>query len=193
MIRMEQPSFCFNSCDVGEPHYKMWRTIVGPEGVTPAQLVGEIVAANLRALQSTGSSLRNIIINTHGFDGGLWIGGVWDWDHKNRKAMHKDDLATFAVLKPQNVGTIWIVSCEIAESEKGQSFCQALANIAGTQVVASDTSQEVTNWQGVQLFLAFRWNIDDFEGTVYSFTPAGGMRKGIDPEKDIWTVQESRW
>jgi hypothetical protein len=193
MIRMEQPSFCFNSCDVGEPHYKMWRTIVGPEGMTPAQLVGEIVAANLRALQSTGSSLRNIIINTHGFDGGLWIGGVWDWDHKNRKAMHKDDLATFAVLKPQNVGTIWIVSCEIAESEKGQSFCQTLANIAGTQVVASDTSQEVTNWQGVQLFLAFRWNIDDFEGTVYSFTPVGGMRKGIDPEKDIWTVQESRW
>jgi transposase-like protein len=39
----------------------------------------------------------------------------------------------------------------------------------------------------------FRWSIDDYEGTVYSFSPGAGMRKGIDPEKDVWTVQEPRW
>ena len=32
--------------------------------------------------------------------------------------------------------------------------------------------------------------IDDFEGTVYSFTPTGVMRKGIDPERDVWTTKE---
>jgi hypothetical protein len=142
MIRMENPSFCFNSCDVGYPHYRMWRTVVGPVAITPSQLVGEIVTANLAAL---------------------------------------------------NVGTIWIVSCDAASSEKGQSYCQTLANVAGTQVIASDSPQEVTNWQGAQLVMAWTGdNIDDFEGTVYSFTPARGMLKGIDPEKDVWTVQEPR-
>jgi len=165
----------------------MWRTIVGPEGMTPSQLVGEIVTTNLTALKSTGSSLRNIIINTHGFAGGLRIGGL------TKAAMYKEDLGVFGMLKPFNVGTIWLVGCHSAKSETGQSFCQTLANIAGTQVIASDADQVVSNWQGVQLFLAFRWNIDDFEGTVYSFTPAGGMTKGIDPEEFVWTVQESRW
>jgi len=194
MIRMEGPSFCFNSYDIGLPHYRMWKSIVGPDAMTPSQLAMEIFSANLWSLQTFKSSFQNIILNTHGFDGGLWIGGIWDWDHKYRKAMHTNDLAVFGMLKPYNVGTIWIVSCEIAESEKGQSFCQALANVAGTQVIGSDSSQEVTTWQGMELASVWFYNyIDDFEGTVYSFTPAGGMRKGIDPEKDVWTVKESRW
>ena len=193
MIRMEQPSFCFNSCDVGEPHYKMWRTIVGPDAMTPSQLVGEILAANNVAIQVFRKSLQNIILNSHGFHGGLHIGGMEKFDGIKRKSMLKDDLAAFSILKPFNIGTIWIVSCEIANEEDGQIFCQTLANIAGTQVIASDSSQVVTTWQGVQLFLAFRYNIDDYEGTVYSFTPAGGMKKGIDPEKYVWTVQEPRW
>jgi hypothetical protein len=194
MIRLEVPSFCFNSYDIGLPHYRMWRSIVGDDGMTPSQLAGEIDKANQAALQTFKTSLQNIILNTHGFDGGLWIGGIWDWDHKDRKAMHKDDLGVFGILKPHNVGTIWIVAYDIAESAKGQSFCQTLANVVGTQVIASDTSQEVTTWQGIELASVWFYNyIDDFEGTVYSFTPAGGMRKGIDPEKDVWTVQESRW
>ena len=55
-------------------------------------------------------------------------------------------------------------------------------------MIASDAGNVVTVWQGVKLFLAYRWNIDDFEGTVYSFAPGAVMAKGIDPEKDIWTV-----
>ena len=47
-------SFCFNSCDIGEPYYEMWRTMVGPKGMTPRQLVGAIVAANQAALDSLG-------------------------------------------------------------------------------------------------------------------------------------------
>lgn len=187
MIRMEQPSFCFNSHDVGEPHYKMWRTIVGSEGMTAAELAGAILAAHVTAMRETGCGLKNIIINTHGYSGGLWIGGLF------RTQVNKRELAAFGILKPWNVGTIWIVSCAAAKDGLGQNFCQSLANVAGAQVISSDADQVVTNWQGIKLFLACRWNIDDFEGTVYSFTPAGGMRKGIDPIRDVWTVREKRF
>src|SRR6185437_14755896 len=80
MIRMEGPSFCFNSYDIGLPHYRMWKSIVGPDAMTPSQLAMEIFRANLWSLQTFKSSFQNIILNTHGFDGGLWIGGIWDWD-----------------------------------------------------------------------------------------------------------------
>jgi hypothetical protein len=76
--------------------------------MTPSQLVGEIVTANLAAL---------------------------------------------------NVGTIWIVSCDAASSEKGQSYCQTLANVAGTQVIASDSPLAITNTQGMNDFLQVMDNV----------------------------------
>ena len=125
MIRMEQPSFCFNFCDVGEPHYKMWRTIVGPEGMTVNQLTAEN-RANMLALQSQGSPLLNIILNAHGYAGGLRIAGL------RHSAMEKNDLGPFGVFKKLNIGTIWIVSCDIADSDTGKNFCHTLAVLAGT-------------------------------------------------------------
>jgi hypothetical protein len=38
------------------------------------------------------------------------------------------------------------------------------------------------NWQGIELFVAPYGNIDDFEGTVFSFAPGRAPLKGIDPE-----------
>jgi hypothetical protein len=76
MITMEQPSFCFNSWDIGEPHYKMWRTVVGPRNITPRQLAGAIVAANQAALDWCGWPLANVIINSHGNFGSIYIGGL---------------------------------------------------------------------------------------------------------------------
>ena len=108
MIRMEQPSYCFNSCDVGEPHYKMWKTTVGREGMRPFELASQIVAINQTAIVTTGFKLQNIIINTHGAPGALRIGGF------NVGATYKEDLGAFAFLKPFNVGTIWLVSCDAA-------------------------------------------------------------------------------
>ena len=49
-------------------------------------------------------------------------------------------------------------------------------------MIAADASQIVTIWQGIKLFVAPYGNVDDFEGTVYSFTSGWGMVKGIDPE-----------
>ena len=141
------------------------------------------------SLATFGCSLRNIILNCHGFSAGLHIGGVAHSDDApggpKKLGMYASDLAVFHGLKPLNIGTIWLVSCNIA---RGQNFCRTLANVTGTQVVASDGPQELTTWQAIKLVAAMRFNIDDYEGSVFAFTPDGAMRK-IDPEKDIWTVQ----
>jgi hypothetical protein len=66
--------------------------------------------------------------------------------------------------------------------ETGKSYCQTLANVAGTEVIAADASQIVTIWQGIKLFVAPYGNVDDFEGTVYSFNVGEGHGEGVDPE-----------
>jgi hypothetical protein len=55
MIRMEQPSFCFHSCDVSGLRYEMWKMIDGIEGTTVDQLVSLILAAQLEAMRDEGS------------------------------------------------------------------------------------------------------------------------------------------
>lgn len=181
---MEQPSFCFNSCDIGEPYYEMWRTMVGPKGMTPRQLVGAIATANQAALNSWGCPLVNVIINSHGTFGGIYIAGLKKISGEFERAMEEEDLGVFGILKPLEIATIWLISCKAAFGETGKSFCQTLANVAGTEVIASDGSQIVTNWQGIKLFVSPNGNIDDFEGTVCSFTKERGMVKGIDPESN---------
>jgi hypothetical protein len=185
MITMKEPSFCFNSCDVEEPHYEMWRTIVGPVDMTPAQLAGKIWQTNAEALVTWEKPLVNVIINSHGYFGDLYIGGMKTPNGDFKRAMDDSDVGVFGILKPLGITTIWLISCEAAKGSYGQLFCQHLATVAGTEVIASDASQKVTTWQGIELFVASRSNIDDFEGTVYSFTPGGGVIKGIDPNANF--------
>jgi hypothetical protein len=58
---------------------------------------------------------------------------------------------------------------------------------------ASDASQIVTNWQGIELFVAPYGNIDDFEGTVFSFAPGRAPLEGIDPETKLHLSGGSAW
>jgi hypothetical protein len=182
MITMKEPSFCFNSCDVGDPHYEMWRTMVGPIGMTPSQLAGKIAEVNRTALGSWGSPLVNVIINAHGYFGGIHIAGLEKLS--KQIPMDKYALGVFGVLKPLGITTIWLISCAAARGETGKDFCATLAKVAGAEVIAADECQIVTTWQGIRLFISSRSNIDDFEGTVYSFTPEGHVVKGIDPEEN---------
>ena len=139
-------------------------------------------AANYEALGWYGCPLVNVIINSHGNFGSAYIGGLKKENGEYEHPMDEDDLGVFGVLKPLKIETIWLVSCEAAKYELGRRFCQTLANVAGTEVIAADASQIVTVWQGIELFVAPDGHIDDFEGTVYSFTAAKGMVKGIDPD-----------
>ncbi len=182
MIKMEQPSFSFNSYDIGKPYYQMWKTTVGPKQMTPRQLAGAIEAANRAALNSCGRPLVNVIINSHGSFGDIYIGGLKKPNGEFEHAMDEDDLGVFGILKPLEIATFWLVSCKAARGEYGKEFCQTLANVSGSEVIASDASQIVTIWQGIELFVVPYGNIDDFEGTVFSFAPGRAPLKGIDPE-----------
>jgi hypothetical protein len=126
----------------------------------------------------------NVIINAHGTFGSIYIGGLKKTNGEYEHPMDEDDIGVFGILKPLEIATIWLVSCRAAFGESGKTFCQTLANIAGTEVIAADGTQIVTAWQGIKLFVSPYGNIDDFEGTVYSFAPGRGVEKGIDPERN---------
>jgi hypothetical protein len=76
MIKMQSPSFCFNSGDVGTPLYDMWQTLDAPVGIEPSQVAASIWSANQAALGVFGKSLQNVVINCHGNKVGLLTGGI---------------------------------------------------------------------------------------------------------------------
>jgi hypothetical protein len=182
MIMMKSPSFAFNSVDVPGPNYQMWESMTGHEGMTVPQLVDKILRVNTLAWDIEKKPLRNIIINAHGMDtgGAIYIGGL------GKEGLNKDTAAAFLRLKPKNLGTIWLVACQAAAGEYGKRLCQLIATNSRCQVVASDEDQEVGAWGTYRLWTSQNI-IDEFEGTVYSFTPVGGMRI-IDPHDDIFTT-----
>jgi hypothetical protein len=185
MIKLKSPSFCFNSCDVGPPFFHLWKNLDGPEGITPSRVAAEIWSANAAALNVLGSSLKNIVINCHGYPGGLRTGGG------SKHGFYKSELGVLGILKPFNVGTIWLVSCDVAAEDIGRDFCLRMAQVTGALVIASDSGQQATFWQGVEISLTPSGLITDYDGTVYSFSPEGIVRKGIDPIKDVETVDHS--
>ena len=184
MIKMESPSFAFNSVDVPSPHYRMWESVTGYKGMTAAMLVDKILNVNRLALEFEQSPLKNIIINAHGLDGGgrISIGG------RGEVGISMSTASEFLRLKTHNLGTIWLVACQAAANASGKQLCQAIAVNSGCQVVASDEDQDTGIWGTWRLITSLN-NIDEFEGAVYSFTANGGMRI-IDPHDDIWTILE---
>lgn len=160
----------------------MWESMTGHEGMDAAMLVHKILQANTLAWDIERKALRNIVINSHGLEGGgrISIGG------EGRIGIDLDRSHEFLRLKRKNMGTIWLVACQAAAGPAGKRLCQAIATNSGCQVVASDEDQDTGVWGTVRLVTSL-YNIDEYEGTVYSFTPLGGMRM-IDPHKDIFTT-----
>jgi hypothetical protein len=183
MIRMQQPSISINSHDVPGPHYRMWKTIEAAEGTTASDVARMIESMNISALLRDDTPLRNIILNCHGFPGGLRMGG------SGKPAIDKSNVGVFGTLGHYNVGTIWLVACRAALGTAGQDFCQTLAKVAKTTVIASDDYQSVGAWGTWRITVAgLSGNIDEYEGTVYGFTGMGSIHRGIDPEDFVQTV-----
>ncbi len=188
MIRMKRPSLVINSHDVPWPRYRMWETIDAAPGTNAQAVVEMIVRANRQALMQEESPLANVVINCHGGDGGgvLWVGGENDLASR----INQERLAPFALLKKRNIGTIWLVACQAAADPFGKSFCQQLSSLSNCQVVAADEDQYVGLWGGSRIARPGGGNqIDEFEGNVFSFTPAAGMAT-IDPHESIFTILE---
>ncbi len=184
MILMQEPSFVFNSVDVPGPTYRMWHTEDGKKGTSVADLAGLINEATRRAWEQKGTNFRNIVINSHGSNGTISIGG------HGQPALDVSNVSQFSFLKNSrgSTGTIWIVACLAARGSGGKLFCSSLAQASGYQVVAADECQEVGPWDGYRLYTRFQHQIDEFEGTVYGFYAGGGYRE-IDPHEDIYTIR----
>ena len=131
-ILLQQPALSINAHDVGWPSYQMWRTLEAPEGTTAGTAAGWIFATNMEAMKTWKTQLRNVVLNAHGYPGKVSIGGM------QRDHIFMTDLSVFGILKPLNIGTIWLCGCRAAEGPTGISFCSALAVITGAQIIASD-------------------------------------------------------
>jgi hypothetical protein len=180
---MKEPSLVINSNDVPGPLYKMWQTVDADPGATVNSLVSYISDAQRVSLENFGYRLVNIVINSHGGPGALYLGGL------DYSAIHKEDLPYLAPLKrPTSSGTIWVVACEIAADPAGKDFCQLLAMTTGYQVVAGTVDQEVGFWDGYKM-LYIKNAIDEFEGDVFGFYASGSYRQ-IDPHEDVFTIYD---
>lgn len=124
--------------------------------------------------------LHNVVINCHGSPGFLHIGG-------SGLGFGEGEEAALRSLRSKGaIGRIIIVACQVAaegEASKrlGKAFCTNIAQETGAFVLAADALQSVDFWY--ENFSHPFGTIDDFEGTVYEFNPAGGH--------EVWAGQES--
>lgn len=177
MIMMRQPSVSLNSHDVPGPAYSMWRTLGLPERTSPGQVAHYIRSVCGAAVTEEGTGLYNVIINCHGGSGLLLTGG------KGNQSINSATLGVFGSLKGLRIGTIWLVACEAAKGSDGIAFCSMLAKVTSCLVIASDEEQEVGAYGTYRLVAGRRGQIDDYEGSVYAFYPAGTVGIEIDPEE----------
>jgi hypothetical protein len=185
MIRMQEPSLCINSHDVPGPRYKMWRTVELAAGHGIREVISEIIHANTQSAASGGRGLRNIVINCHGYPGGLWVGGEADLDHK----INRENVLLFEAVRRLNVGPIWLVACRAARGADGIDFCKKLAAAASTLVIASDDYQDVGVWGTVRYYTTpVSGLIDEFEGTVHIFKANGSYSTAEDPSDAVYST-----
>jgi hypothetical protein len=160
MIKLRQPSLALHSCDVPGYRYSMWQSWVMPERATAMDVLNWIRYARDT---SPELSLRNVVINCHGNDGKLSVGG------DGQPTINKDNIGIFTKLRGTDLGTIWLVACAVASSANGKLFCQRLAQFAGCSVVAADENQIGALW--------CPWgSVDNFEGHTFEWDAAGWRR-----------------
>ena len=169
MIKIKTPSLALHSHDVPGYKYKMWKTVHLPASATAIDVIREIKTA---AQQSANGFLENVVINCHGYPGGLKIGA--------NNYMGIESTYLFSDLSnPQLVGTIWLVACEVAKTEGnsiGKDFCSDLSYWSGAEVVAGKKKQRVN--LGFYLRGVPDNAIDRYEGMVYKFSP--------DHDYEVW-------
>ena len=161
MITMTQPSLALHSYNVPGYEFKMWQSWKMPKSANGQDVVNWISWA---IDHSPELHLNNVIINCHGAPGRLRIGENY--------RLTTENVGVMAALKAKAaIGTIWLVACEVAAKE-GKFFCSQLAMATGCDVIAGDADQRVDF--GFYLRFCPANAIDDYEGTAFRFSPAGG-------------------
>jgi len=168
MITLKQPSLVLHSCDVPGYKYTSWASWTMTKGFGVNELLYWIKYA---IDQSPDLYLHNVVINCHGSPGFLHIGGEWI-------GFGEGDESILRPLRSKGaIGRIFIVACQVADlgdpnKRLGRVFCSNLAKETGSFVIAADALQSVDFWY--ENFHHPYGTIDDFEGTAYEFSPAGG-------------------
>jgi hypothetical protein len=135
-----------------------------PAGAQPGNVPFWISYARDR---SPNLELANVVINCHGGEGKLFVGGL------SSPPIMLKDVGVFTPLRTKDIGTIWLVSCYAASGTAGQRFCSQLAVTTGCFVVAADEPQCVENRYTASGTSGLFGTIDDFEGTAWLFSPSG--------------------
>jgi hypothetical protein len=179
MIEIPQPSIALNSHDVPGTKYEMWETWQVPASTDADWIVG--FSSILATGTAEGGGVKCLVINCHGNYG------------KGTKKSGKDKLIAtggfglsigtginlsnaelFSQLRGQ-VKCIIIVACGASYVTKkglsgdGELLCSKIAKAAGAYVVAPRTLQIAT------CIKLPKNHIDNFEGEVVRFNPAGGL------------------
>lgn len=174
MIKLKQPSLILHSPDVPGYKYTSWRSWLMKKNANIRDLVYWI---NYALDESPEGYLHNVVINCHGSPGYLHIGGVW-------KGFGNSETNFLRPLRTRGaVGRIFLVACKVAgestdSKHLGKVFCSNIAKESGTPVIASDTTQSVDIWY--EHFSHPYGTIDDYEGSVFEFSPGGGSSRWSD-------------
>ncbi|MGH9946139.1 MAG: DUF4347 domain-containing protein [Pyrinomonadaceae bacterium] len=173
MIRLSEPSMAMHSHDVPGYKYNMWKSFKMWRETTAHDVVNWILWG---INNSPEMYLDNVVINCHGAPGGVILGDKELIKSENDKYewIYAGNVGLFSPVKNKgNLGTIWLVACEVAKGSKGKNFCSSLAKAAGCNVIAADKIQRVNF--GFYLQSCPDNCIDNFEGTAYRWDKQGNQ------------------
>ncbi len=184
MIKLDQPSLAINTFNVPGPEYRMDQTVKLTKYADATVVVHQI---QLAITNSPQSYLKNVVINSHGGPGYLYVGetkvkhvDAAGQRHQFPKCLFKpkdrfykgigvEDVGLFGLVKGC-IGTIWLIGCQVAGESiyrTGRTFCPQLAMTVGCNVLAANVYQSVNRPHLPKNC------IDDYEGTAYMWDPSG--------------------
>ncbi|WP_137125188.1 hypothetical protein [Roseomonas sp. HF4] len=176
MITIPQPALALNSTEFpSESHYTMRHTHRVTRG-TPVDAIVTLVAG---ALAASGGRLEAVIINAHGMfaPDGVALG----------TRLHLGNAHLWGRVAGA-IRRIWLCACQVADTQAGQDFCQALSAATGSEMIGALEEQVARSgdreWAFDPNHLRFArippGQIDEFEGVVYAWT-AGAGRLDFNP------------
>ncbi|XP_055349251.1 uncharacterized protein LOC129596097 [Paramacrobiotus metropolitanus] len=96
-----------------------------------------IVSWVAQVARNLGGKLQDLVINCHGNDGYFVLGAEsWQLDSNGE--------CGFLLPWKGLIGTIWIMSCSVAATEKGEHFMRKIAKTVNCDVLAAVTDQPMT-------------------------------------------------
>ncbi len=181
-IEIPQPAMALNAVDAPGQHYKMYNSweISATENIDHILDWTATVASG-----APGGHLKVLIINCHGYYNGSKRTSQGGFGLALGTGIQRAHTSKFSKLRGK-VANIWITACGTARitvpgtsgDGDGNLFCQEVARNSGAYVTAATTMQYHDNSLPQN-------HIDDFEGLVLRYNPAGAVDWSRDYGQDF--------